>query len=277
MNVATGVTQADAPPPVPTEDTYDPAFFDALAAAEDRHFWFRSRNEVIAGVVRRVVAGLPPGYRVLEIGCGTGNTLRVLESVCTTGRVAGCDLFAEGLRVARRRVRCPLLQADIHRMPLRPGFQVIGLFDVLEHMPDDRRVLDEIAGLLAPGGRLVMTVPAHMSLWSFFDEAGHHFRRYEVPELTDRLTGAGLFPEQVTEYMAALQPLMWLSRRLTAWRSPPRPDAHADKLKLALAELKVVPGLNGLLHGLLGLEAPLLAKGRRLRNGTSILAVARRP
>src|SRR6059036_3246571 len=93
--------------------SYDPAWFARLADIEDRHFWFRARNEVIAALARQITRGLEPGYRVLEVGCGTGNVLRFLEKACPQGTVIGMDLFGEGLAFARRRTKCPLVQGDM--------------------------------------------------------------------------------------------------------------------------------------------------------------------
>jgi SAM-dependent methyltransferase len=125
-------------------ESYDPAYFAPLFAIEDRHFWFRARNQVIATLVRQLTVGLAPGYRVLEVGCGTGNVLRVLEQVCPAGTVIGMDLFAEGLRYARRRTNCPLVQGDVQAAPYATSFALIGLFDVLKHLPDDRQILHHL-------------------------------------------------------------------------------------------------------------------------------------
>src|SRR5207237_8653073 len=101
------MTQMAADKNTPRE-SYDPAFFQKLFNAEDKHFWFQARNRVIAAMVRRIVSSFPAGYRVLEVGCGTGNVLRVLEAECTWGYVIGMDLFEEGRGFASIRVRCTI-------------------------------------------------------------------------------------------------------------------------------------------------------------------------
>ncbi len=247
---------------------YDPYYFAPLAAVEDRHFWFRARNRLLAALVARLAAQLPDGYRALEVGCGTGNVLRVLEQTCRRGRVAGMDLYGEGLAIARRRTRCPLVQGDMARPPFRSEFHLIGLFDVLEHLPDDGRVLRDLHALLVPGGRLIVTVPAHPELWSYFDEESGHQRRYREGELRDRLLETGYRVEYLTPYMAAILPLVWVGRRLAALaggRSNRERAAH---------DLRVVPVVNEVLGWLLGLEAGRIAAQRRLPAGTSFLAVA---
>src|SRR5438094_10550414 len=108
-----------------------PDFAPHLFDAEDRHFWFRARNTVIGRVVGQLVRGLPAGYRVLEVGCGNGNVLRVLERVCAGGEVAGMDLVGEKLRFARRRTSCALRQGNLYELPGGEPFHLIGMFDVL--------------------------------------------------------------------------------------------------------------------------------------------------
>ena len=124
--------------------SYDPVYFSPLFEIEERHFWFRARNRIIGSLVEAETSQYPEGYRVLEIGCGTGNVLQLLENICRNGRVIGMDLFHEGLEFARRRVSCSLVQGDLHDSPFATQFQIVGMFDVLEHLSDDREVLQDV-------------------------------------------------------------------------------------------------------------------------------------
>src|SRR5205814_7786871 len=118
---------------------------------------------------------------------GNGNVLRYLESACPQGLVIGMDLFREGLQLARARTSCSLVQGDVNRSPFGKSFQLIGIFDVLKHVLDDLGVLADIHTMLAPGGTLLLTVPAHPSLWSSFVEASHHSRLYGREDLRSKL------------------------------------------------------------------------------------------
>jgi SAM-dependent methyltransferase len=258
-------------------DAVETPAFAALFAAEDRHFWFRARNRVLGRIVRKLTTCLPPGYRVLEVGCGTGNVLRVLEDVCHAGEVIGSDLFDVGLRFARQRVFCRLVRADVHDLPFRAPFDLVGMFDVLEHLADDRRALRCLFGALAPGGRLVLTVPAYTALWSYADECAGHYRRYAPAELRRALAETGFRVEYLSPFMMPLAPLMWLGRRLAALRNRFAFRAKASARELALRELQTGTVVNRCLDALLALEAPLLTRGWRLPVGTSLLAVAARP
>jgi SAM-dependent methyltransferase len=239
---------------------YDPAHFARLAAVERRHFWFRARNRALLTVLAPLGRALPAPARVLEIGCGTGNTLRVLEQACPTATIVGMDAFAEGLRYARTAAtRARLVQARVEAPPFRTRFHLIGLFDVLEHIEHDLEALRLIRRLLEPGGHLALTVPAGPHLWSSFDEAAHHWRRYDRRTLLARMDAAGFDVGVVTPFMAATYPAVWVSRRLAR---------RVDD------ELDVPPWLNALLDASLRPERWLLRAGLRLPFGTSLLAVA---
>jgi SAM-dependent methyltransferase len=256
--------------------SYDPNLFASLSAIEDRHFWFRARNKVIATLVSQITDGLTPGYRVLEVGCGTGNVLRILKQACPGGIVVGMDLFAEGLRYARQRTFCPLVQGDIHEPPFGLQFNLIGLFDVLEHVPDDMRVLRNLYSLLQTGGILLLTVPAHQWLWSYFDEVAHHCRRYELIALENKLSLVGYRVEYKTHFMASIFPLLWLRRRLSTLSDRRRTD-NTDRINnLTLAELRIKPIINNLLTFLLTQETRVIARRNQLPFGTSLLFIARK-
>ena len=260
-----------------TEDrpaSYDPAYFSELARLEDRHFWFRARNRLIEGLVRRIVRPLPPGYRALEVGCGNGNVLRRLERACPHGVTIGMDFFREGLQFARQRTGCPLVQGDARHSPFARGFHLIGMFDVLEHLPEDVQALKDVCGLLEPGGVLLLTVPAGRALWSYFDEASRHFRRYERLELGEKIAEAGLELERVSYFMSGIYPLLWMTRRF-AQRG--RGAREQDPGLLARRELAIVPVVNEVLSLALTLEALWVSRGHGLPWGASLLAVARRP
>lgn len=253
---------------------YNPDFFIRLFAIEDRHFWFRARNQVISALVKLIIADPIPGYRVLEVGCGTGNVLRVLERAFPNNLVIGMDLFAEGLCYARQRLSCSLVHGDVYFPPFRKPFHLIGLFDVLEHIPDDIEILRHLHSLLVPGGTLLLTVPAHPSLWSYFDEASHHCRRYKPAELENKLIRTGYRVEYLSQYMVSIFPLVWLGRRLQPLfkRSSVK---DSDRMHaLSATDLRIIPVINKLLAFLLTQEIHLIARRRRLPMGTSLIAIA---
>jgi SAM-dependent methyltransferase len=261
---------------VAPETSYDPGYFSPLYQAEDLHFWFRARNKIITSVVKQIIARLPDGFRFLEIGCGTGNVLKALAPVCERGSLVGMDLYAEGLRFARSRVSSPLLQGDLLHPPFCRQFEIIGMFDVLEHMPDDLNILKDLRAMLVNDGALVITVPAFKSLFSYFDIASHHVRRYERPGLTEVLHEAGFKIDYIGYYMATLFPFVWLGRKLAVLNK--RQMALDDKSveELSIKELQIIPVINDLLAWTLSLESGFITRRQQLPFGTSLICVVRK-
>jgi SAM-dependent methyltransferase len=251
---------------------YDPFFFRQLSEIEDRHFWFRSRNHLIFALTKKLSSQFPPGYRVLEVGCGTGNVLRTLRQACPEGTVIGMELWFEGLRFAQERFAGPLVQGDVRNSPFGKPFDLIGMFDVLEHIPEDVDTLVALRNALTPGGRLMLTVPAHQSLWSYFDEAAHHCRRYSGQEIRNKLVQAGFQVEFLSQFMACTFPIVWFWRKVSGLQHRDSDDAKA----LTEREFRIVPMVNGLLAALLNLEARWLGRGYKLPIGTSLIVVAGR-
>lgn len=140
-------------------DGYNPLHFTQLVAVEDRYFWFRARNRILSMLVQQVMAESPPGCRVLEVGCGNGNVLRFLERACPQGVVVAMDYFREGLTYAGGRCSCPLAQRDLTLPPFSKPFHLIGMLDVLEHLPDDRQVLRDLRRIFDGQRRLILTLP----------------------------------------------------------------------------------------------------------------------
>ena len=180
------------------------------------------------------------------MGCGTGNVLRALEEACADGQVVGADLFDEGLSVARQRVRCALVQTDVRAFAFDQPFDVVGVFDVIEHLEDDRAVLRDLHRATKPGGGLLVTVPAYPALWSYFDEAAKHCRRYRPRELREKLTEAGFTVEYLSPFMSVLAPLVWLGRKCNSGGE----RSHSERVG---KELEIRPGVNSLLKALLAI------------------------
>ncbi len=238
---------------------------------EDRHFWFVSRRAVILDALRRAVPDLAE-QGLFDIGCGSGGLLAYLDR-SGVGIAGACDAYSESLEIVRRRITAPLVLVDEGRLPpLAPGHRLLALFDVLEHLDDDRGMLGFLHSALAPGGSLVITVPAHPFLFDDRDRAACHRRRYRRRDLRGKLEEAGFEVRVLTHFMASLVPLLLAGRGLTLLLSPSlrrRQERHD-------LEFRVVPVVNGLLRALFGLERAFLRVGS-LPFGSSILAIARRP
>ena len=238
---------------------YDASRFAAIAAVEERHFWFRSRSRLIVWALRR---HFPRARSMLEIGCGTGNVLAALQQ-SGIERLVGSEAHAEGLAFAARRAPgAELMQMDARRIPFRGEFDVLGAFDVIEHIEEDEQVLREMFAACRPGGGVMLTVPQHAWLWSKRDEIAQHRRRYNRRELLAKLAAAGFQRPWVTSFVSLLLPLMALSRR--------RKDVSS-------AELEVGAAANQVLGAVMALERGVIRAGVSLPAGGSLLAVAHKP
>jgi len=261
-------------PPAAKEGGYDPRYYQDLFDVEDRHFWFRGRNRVVAAMAVKYTKDLQAGFYVLEVGCGNGSVTRVLQDSCAIGNVIGADLFFQGLVNASSRGVKMLVQADMSRFPFGSGFSLAGMFDVLEHIPDDRGALRSMHDALLPGGRLLLSVPAHQSLWSYFDELARHCRRYELEDLRAKCRDAGFEIEYATEFMSFLYPLMKTQRR---WKDFVRKRTGKSLEETAKGDLSINPLANAVLDRVSRAESALIRRGFHLPFGASILLVARKP
>jgi len=240
---------------------YDPAIYAELASLEDRHFWFRARNRLIVHCARKY---FPRAQSLLEVGCGTGQVLRALAAAFPGARLHGSELFLEGLAFARDRAPgAQLMQMDATNIPFEDEFDVIGAFDVVEHIEDDERVLSRMHRALKRGGGAIFTVPQHPWLWSEQDVLACHVRRYERGELEAKLRKCGFRVVHSTSFVTILLPALAVSRRAVRQRD-------ADPLR----EMRIGNITNTLLDIVLRGECALLRTGVRLPVGGSRLVVA---
>jgi len=240
--------------------------FDRLAALEDRNYWFRARNRLIVWALRR---HFPALHSFLEVGCGTGCVLGAVEAAFPDAAALGSEAQVAGLRHAARRLRrAGLLQMDAANIPFRDEFDVLGCFDVLEHIENDARVLEQCFLAVRAGGGIVLTVPQHPSLWSASDEYAGHVRRYTRRELVGKVAAAGFRPLLATSFVSLLFPALALARRRHR-----RLDADYDPG----AELEVGRVANLMLERALDLERLLIRLGARFPFGGSLLVVAEKP
>jgi SAM-dependent methyltransferase len=239
----------------------DPREFEAMLALDERHWWYRGRRRVLRAVLADLA--LPPGARVLDAGCGSGRTLDDLRRY---GEASGMELSPVGLEAARRRGH-DVREGRLEAIPFEDAtFDLVTCLDVIEHTDDDVLSLRELKRVTRPGGRLVVTVPAHPRLWSRHDEVNGHRRRYTRRTLRRAAEAAGWEVERQSGFnVVYLAPaaLVRLARR-------GRADG-ADSSELALTPRV----LDTALELPLRLEAALVRRGANLPTGLSLLAVMR--
>ena len=210
----------------------------------------------------------PDAQSFFEIGCGTGYVLSGIREGFPGLRLCGSDIFSSGLSFAQQRLPGVLLfQMDARRIPFEREFDVVGAFDVLEHIEEDVVVLQQMFQTARPGGGVILTVPQHPFLWSVVDERSFHKRRYTRGELAEKVKKAGFRVVHVTSFVSFLLPLMLISR-IQRERSRKEFDPSA--------ETRIGGGANTVLEKILTVERACITRGFSFSAGGSLLMIAKR-
>ncbi len=244
---------------------FDASYFAELFRYESGNFWFESRNALIIWAIQKYFA---QAQQFMEVGCGTGFVLRGLHQAIPSLQLAGSEIFNEGLKIIGQRVpSAALYQMDILKIPFENEFDVLGAFDVLEHIPDDEGALGQLYQAVKPKGGIVLTVPQHPRLWSAFDTYAHHQRRYTRTELTQKVERAGFQVRFVTSFVSFLLPAMLLSRMRNK-----EPSSGYD----VFAEFRIHALPNRILKEVLSVERFFIEHSVSMPAGGSLLLVAAR-
>ena len=241
----------------------DRQIYDRMRAAEQSHWWFTARREILFSEISRLP--LPRPAQVLEVGCGTGGNLEMLSrfgSVCAIEPDDESRLYAaerSGLNI-----QPGLLPAGLPAFA--QAFDLVAAFDVVEHVEDDAGAVAALGRLLRPGGLVITTVPAHQWMWSAHDEHHHHKRRYSLAGYRALFQQAGLTLRRATYFNTLLFPPIAAVRVLRGVAGSKGGDDESQPPAV----------LNRLLHKTFAAEKTLLKVGD-LPFGVSILAVAERP
>ncbi len=245
--------------------------YHKMRALESSYWWFRARRHIILTLARDLVAELRPEaggrLRIVDIGCGTG---MLMEDLRAWGDVVGLDFSPIALAYCCQRGLENLVRANVERIPLGSSCaDFVTALDLVEHVPDDRALMSEMYRILRPGGRALMTVPAHPKLWSAHDVALHHKRRYEWGNFRDLVMGAGFELERYSYMMMTIYPaaaaFRYAKKLIGKQEGPP----HTDEFPLPR-------WINALLRIVVSSEAVLLRRWN-LPWGLSLLTVARKP
>lgn len=236
------------------------AIYDRMARIDGEHWWFAARRRIVAAAIR-AHAPVPPGGRILEVGAGTGSNLAMLRGF---GRLDAIEPDAAARALASARGGIPVAGGLLpHGVALPDGaYALIVLLDVLEHIDDDTGSLRVLAAKLAPGGRLLLTVPAAPWMWSAHDVAHHHKRRYTARTLRAALAAGGFRVRHMSHFNTLLFPLIAGVRLLGKLTGRSGGD---DALPS--------PRVNGTLAALFAAERHWVTRGKA-PFGVSLLAIA---
>ncbi|MDI1335425.1 MAG: class I SAM-dependent methyltransferase [Lacunisphaera sp.] len=238
--------------------------YSNLDRVERTHWYYAGKRVLVRAWIERA-AGLTRASLLLDCGAGTGLFAEGMRDHCG---VRVLDDHAESLAILRTRFAATeIIEGTATKIPLpAAAVDCVTVLDVLEHIEDHQAAVREIHRVLRPGGCVVATVPAMMTLWGYWDTALHHFRRYTAPELQ------ALFPDADWEMVhlnytnVVVFPAVWLVRRWQRWRDSGASSRMEDKVPPAW--------LNGFLQRLFVRFG--LMRGVRFPFGVSLLLVARK-
>lgn len=239
----------------------DAGYYRDMAALQTDHWWYEGRRRILASIIKNL--DLPDNPEILEAGCGPGANLEMLQ---TFGNVSAFDPeeFAanHAAKISGLDVKTGMLPEPC---PFDGPFDLIGAFDVIEHIDDDTAALKALHGRLKSGGYAIFTVPAHQWLWSKHDDINHHKRRYSRNGFYEALKEARFGVEQISYYNMWLFPLAVGVRYIKKWLG--RDDGNDVKMP--------PPIINIALRALFSSEKFLL-KHIHQPFGLSIIAICRK-
>ena len=159
------------------------------AAVEANHWWFVGRRRLFSDIIKS--SGLRFDAEILDVGTGTGSNLRMLRELGFS-HVTGIDQSPEAVRFCAQKGFPNVRIGDVCDLPFEDDrFDFILATDIIEHIDDDGKAMQELRRVLRPAGRLLLTVPAFNALWGLQDDVSHHRRRYRLPELVAKSNFAG--------------------------------------------------------------------------------------
>ncbi len=244
-----------------SHDGIEPCIYDDVIDMEDKHFWMNARKKLIRLVFEKYV-----GYEdeIMEIGAGTGNVAGFLMRNGYRNVSVG-DVHLEALEYSKKHDPRHRYQFDIVKAPFKEHFDVVSMFDVLEHTDDELTIVQNVYKMLKKGGRAIVTVPAHMWLWSKEDAIPGHRRRYEVNQLKELFEKGGFKILRASAFFASLLPLLYLRKLLCKDNGVIKDEDFENRFY-------VNPVVNLVLGKILNLEVKLLSNVF-LKYGGSIILV----
>jgi SAM-dependent methyltransferase len=238
----------------------DRIVYDRMAAHDTTHWWYRARREILSDYLTRF-GDLPKDARVLEIGCGTGHNLPMLAQF---GEVDAIEIDETAAAKASERLGKKVGSSPLPELEgVEPGsYDLVAVLDVVEHVEDDVGALQAMARALKPGGKILITVPAHQWMWSAHDVVNHHKRRYSKGTLMAALEKSGLKARKLRWFNSLLFPVAVAAR--FAGKLMGKDDSDDSPPPKAL---------NTLFEGVFGLERHLVGR-IPMPPGLSIIVLA---
>ena len=220
--------------------------YKLMHSLQDNHWWFVARKKIIQSILS-VYLKPDRNKNILEIGCGSGGLLKLLSKY---GNLSAIELDDFSREKASEKKVCKVIKGKLpNNISNKTCYETIFLFDVLEHIEEDKNSIKKINELLSEHGLFILTVPAYMFLWSYHDKTSHHKRRYSMSELTILLDSCGFNIKYSSYFNMILLPLIVIVRLLNKLLGNQDDDLKKEK--------KII---NHILKFLFSLESMFLPK-----------------
>lgn len=263
-------------PAIHSTENYSESGFDALSEMQERHFWYRGRHRFLLQSMQNTIPPSSKNLRMIDLGGGTGGWVCYLSKACpqvfSEFALGDSSLYALGyaksfLPSGTRRYHVDLLNLQMHE-----EWDIAFLLDVVEHLPDDERALEQAKLALKPGGFLFVTAPAFQCFWSYNDDVAGHRRRYTREDFHRLANSTGLELLDARYFMFFLSPLYILSRLRFG-----QGNLSDEQKRILVQKHHRIPqrDLNNFLARIFEAEASM-ARFVSFPWGTSILGVFRR-
>lgn len=243
---------------------FDATILDSLYEFEQKHFWFIHRKKIISEVVARYSE---KNEKIIEIGAGTGNIARILWSEGYKNICVG-EMHANGLEYAKHYGLSGLYQFDLLKTPFIEHFDVIFLFDVIEHIDRDNLAIKQTGNMLKKGGKIILTVPMYKWLWSNIDENSGHKRRYSVKTIKSLFNNKDFEILYCSHFFSLILPLLLLRKLMNKKKYKIK---NNDQLTQKIG-LKISPATNSILGFICKIEFALF-KLFNLKTGGNLIVV----
>ena len=244
--------------------------FDLTEKSSEKSFWVRSRNRLFKSIVSKLIYK-DRKTKILEIGCGNGGFIKnIVENDNII--ITGSEIYVKGLRYAQKLVpNVNFIQFDVSQGIIDERFHIILAFDVLEHIENDLAALNNIKNMLEIGGKIIISVPQHMFLWSSLDQIVKHKRRYSRADMLYKIKISGLKVNYCTSFVFTLFPLMVISRIMEKKKNKFDTEEAALRKKVEIPRL-----LNYIFDKLMYIDELLIKFRFSLPIGGTLVVIAER-
>jgi SAM-dependent methyltransferase len=238
--------------------------YDEMYREEENHWWFKAKRKIILAMVKKYSNGRL--IKILDSGCGCGYILPILEQY---GEVSALDNNENAIRYSKINFKGEIRKGDLNgEIPYDNNtYDMILSLDVLEHIPDDKLALKNLSLLLKDSGNIIITIPAHMSLWSYHDISHMHYRRYTKKDFISIVKECGLEIEYCSYYNSWLYlPIVCIRKLKNVIFNNGKGENHSDgKMPNRL--------LNTILYYIFSSELLFIGRDKKLPFGVSLIAV----